>query len=66
MRYCRFDETNTNLLEEREISTLAELADVLDKPSWNVWLEGLGSPNCINEEVQWRTLTKFIREQVME
>ncbi len=72
MRYIRFDitedgQTITPPLEDRKLTGLADLADVLTKGEVaRTWIEGIGEPMSHRDVQMWKVIGETIKETLAE
>ena len=58
MRYVRFN--GGQIVEDRSVNGLDDLADILKKADMDDWLEGLGQPSCAYDLGMWHKMGEFI------
>ena len=59
MRYIKFD-ANNEIVEDRSITGLADVAELLVNATRQTWLEDIGHPTCPSDLMVWHRLGEFI------
>lgn len=67
MRWVKFSADDRAMIEQdRNVSSLAELAAILSSADYSDWLEGLGGPTCNADLRIWHKVGEFLKGPVSE